>query len=40
MHSSLTTEANQTLGRGGGADAYVPKFQPLELATTLDKMIG
>lgn len=40
MHSSLTTEANQTLGRGVGADAYVPKFQPLELATTLDKMIG
>ncbi len=40
MHSSLTADANQNLGRGVGADAYVPKFQPLELAATLDKMIG
>ena len=40
MHSSLTTEANQILGEGVGADAYVPKFEPRELAATLEKMIN
>ena len=40
MHSSLTAEANQALGKGVGADAYVPKFQPLELSAMLDKMIS
>ncbi|MCP4341163.1 MAG: response regulator, partial [Desulfobulbaceae bacterium] len=40
MHSSLTAEANQALGKGVGADAYVPKFQPLELSETLVKMIN
>ena len=39
MHSSLTAETNQALGKGVGADAYVPKFQPLELANTLEKMM-
>ncbi len=39
MHSSLTAEANQALGKGVGADAYVPKFQPFELAKTLDGLI-
>ncbi len=39
MHSSLTAEANQALGKGVGADAYVPKFQPVELSATLEKMI-
>ena len=39
MHSSLTSEANQALGEGVGADAYVPKFEPKELAETLGKMI-
>ncbi len=39
MHSSLTAEANQALGKGVGADAYVPKFQPLELSSTLEKML-
>ncbi|MCM8855265.1 MAG: chemotaxis protein [Candidatus Thiodiazotropha sp.] len=40
MHSSLTSEANQALGEGVGADAYVPKFQPKELADTLGALIN
>lgn len=40
MHSSLTAEANQALGKGVGADAYVPKFKPLELSAMLEKMIN
>lgn len=40
MHSSLTSEANQALGKGVGADAYVPKFEPRELAAVVAKMIG
>ncbi len=39
MHSSLTSEANKALGKGVGADAYVPKFQPQELSQTLNKLI-
>jgi len=37
MHSSLTAAANQSMGKGVGADAYVPKFQPRELAETLER---
>jgi two-component system chemotaxis response regulator CheV len=40
MHSSLTADANQALGKGVGADAYVPKFKPLELSATLDEMLN
>jgi len=40
MHSSLSSEANMALGEGVGADAYVPKFQPAELAATLKKVIA
>jgi two-component system, chemotaxis family, chemotaxis protein CheV len=40
MHSSLTAEANQALGKGVGADAYVPKFQPTELSAMLEKLIA
>jgi two-component system chemotaxis response regulator CheV len=40
MHSSLTADANQALGKGVGADAYVPKFKPLELSAKLDEMIN
>lgn len=40
MHSSLTAEANQALGKKVGADAYVAKFEPRELAATLAKMIS
>jgi two-component system chemotaxis response regulator CheV len=35
MHSSLSAEANQALGENIGADAYVPKFEPKELAETI-----
>jgi len=35
MHSSLSADANQSLGKGVGADAYVAKFEPLELSETL-----
>lgn len=39
MHSSLTAVANQAMGRGVGADAYVSKFQPRELAATIRSFI-
>ncbi|RDH88467.1 MAG: fused signal transduction protein/response regulator [endosymbiont of Escarpia spicata] len=39
MHSSLSAEANQELGRGVGADAYVPKFEPTELSSKLREII-
>lgn len=39
MHSSLTTESNQALGASVGADDYVPKFEPRELASTLRKVL-
>ena len=35
MHSSLTATANMAMGKSVGADAYVPKFQPQQLAETL-----
>lgn len=31
MHSSLSAEANKSIGRAVGADVYVPKFDPQEL---------
>jgi two-component system, chemotaxis family, chemotaxis protein CheV len=40
MHSSLSADANMALGKGVGADAYVPKFEPTELAATLNDMIS
>jgi two-component system chemotaxis response regulator CheV len=40
MHSSLSADGNQILGKGVGADAYVPKFQPVELAAKLREIIG
>jgi len=40
MHSSLSAEANQNLGEGVGADAYVAKFEPKELANTLVEMMS
>ena len=39
MHSSLSAEANQALGRGMGADVYVPKFEPLELSAALTRLL-
>lgn len=35
MHSSLSNEANMSLGKGVGADAYVAKFEPRELSNKL-----
>lgn len=40
MHSSLTADANMAMGVGVGADAYVPKFQPRELAATLERFFA
>ncbi len=40
MHSSLSADANQELGKGVGADAYVPKFQPVELAAKLQEILS
>ncbi|MCW8882610.1 MAG: chemotaxis protein [Sedimenticola sp.] len=40
MHSSLSADANQELGKGVGADAYVPKFQPIELAAKLKEVLS
>lgn len=39
MHSSLSADGNQMLGKGVGADAYVPKFEPTELAAKLREII-
>jgi len=39
MHSSLSADANQELGKGVGADAYVPKFEPTELAAKLHEIL-
>ncbi len=39
MHSSLSAEANKLLGESVGADAYVSKFQPRELAETMITML-
>jgi len=40
MHSSLTADTNQALGTGVGADEYVSKFEPIELAKTLEKLLS
>jgi len=40
MHSSLSAEANITIGKSVGVDAYVPKFDPRELAKTLEPYIN
>jgi len=39
MHSSLSSEANQYLGRSVGVDEYVPKFEPQKLAETLARLL-
>jgi two-component system, chemotaxis family, chemotaxis protein CheV len=35
MHSSLSSDANRTMGQRVGVDAYVAKFDPSVLADTL-----
>jgi len=39
MHSSLSADSNQNLGKSVGANAYVAKFQPRDLSATLEKFI-
>ena len=39
MHSSLSADANHSLGTAVGADLYVPKFQPQELANAISSFI-
>jgi len=40
MHSSLSSDANQQLGRSVGVDEYVPKFEPHKLAATLTRLLS
>jgi two-component system chemotaxis response regulator CheV len=39
MHSSLSSVANQKLGQQVGVDAYVPKFNPEDLARMIGSML-
>jgi two-component system, chemotaxis family, chemotaxis protein CheV len=40
MHSSLSGESNQQLGRSVGIDEYVSKFEPLKLAAAMSRMLA
>ena len=40
MHSSLSSTANQQLGRSVGVDDYVPKFEPQKLAAILTQLLS
>jgi len=40
MHSSLSAEANITIGKSVGVDAYVPKFDPRELTKTIEPFLN
>jgi two-component system, chemotaxis family, chemotaxis protein CheV len=40
MHSSLSSEANRSMGKSVGVDAYFAKFDPRILADTLRPLIG
>ncbi len=39
MHSSLSAHSNQSLGENIGVDAYVPKLNPAELASTISRLV-
>ncbi len=39
MHSSLSSEANKTMGQRVGVDAYVAKFDAIQLADTLRPLL-
>lgn len=39
MHSSLSSSANQQLGKSVGVDEYVPKFEPQKLAEILSRLL-
>ena len=40
MHSSLSADANVSLGKAVGADFYVPKFNPDDLSKMMRKALG
>lgn len=40
MHSSLSARANEELGKSVGADAYVSKFRPRDLAATIEAILA
>lgn len=40
MHSSLSPRANEELGKSVGADAYVSKFRPRDLAATIEAILA
>jgi two-component system chemotaxis response regulator CheV len=40
MHSSLSSEANRSMGKSVGVDTYVAKFEPRVLAETLRPLIS
>ncbi len=40
MHSSLSSQANRTMGLQSGVDTYVPKFDPLVLVETLRPLLA
>ena len=39
MHSSLSSEANRSMGKNVGVDAYVAKFDAVALADTLRPLL-
>ena len=39
MHSSLSGMSNQQLGRSVGVDEYVAKFEPQQLASTINRLL-
>lgn len=40
MHSSLSSDANQQMGKSVGVDEYVPKFEPIKLAEVLARLLS
>ena len=40
MHSSLSSDSNQQLGKAVCVDEYVPKFEPQKLAQTLARLLS
>lgn len=40
MHSSLSADANKSLGKGVGADDYISKFEPTELSNKLVELLS
>ncbi len=40
MHSSLSSESNQHLGKAVGVDEYIPKFEPHRLAELLGRLLS